>query len=303
MAIGKFLLASFMEFNLKSSALASGWRIRRCLASWWKHGHTDTAAALAFYSLISLVPILITGISVAAWLVDEETAKRSLLEGTSSIAGSSVANYFASLLGQKIRWVGSGFSPFLGALFLVYAATKVIAELRKCLGVIFGREERKGKKKAVETLANRGVAVLLLLFLGVFIASAVVMETVVGVLLSAAGGSVLILWMTQVVAPLLTFVAMVLLAAISMRWLPQRPPRFTEALRGGVVSALLLVILKLGLATVLKHANVGSFYGSALTLVLVLFWIYFAMQAFLFGAEYAAELVRERKLGTALQKK
>jgi uncharacterized BrkB/YihY/UPF0761 family membrane protein len=41
---------------------------------------------------------------------------------------------------------------------------------------------------------------------------------------------------------------------------------------------------------------VGSFYGSALTLVLVLFWIYFAMQAFLFGAEYAAELVRERRL-------
>ncbi len=287
-----------MGLNIRGCALASGWRLRRCLARWWKHEHADTAASLAFYSLISLVPILITGISVAAWLVDEETAKRSLLEGTSSIAGSSVANYFASLLGQNIRWAGSGFSPILGALFLVYAATKVIAELRKCLGKIFGTNERKGKKRAVETLANRGVAVVLLLFLGIFIASAVVVETMVGVLLSAAEGSVLMLWFTQVVAPLLTFVAMTLLAGIAMRWLPQRPPKFTEALRGGVVSAALLVILKLGLALVLKHANVGSFYGSALTLVLVLFWIYFAMQAFLFGAEYAAELARERRLRT-----
>ena len=274
-------------------------RLQRCLARWWRHEHADTAASLAFYSLISLVPILITGISIAAWLVDEETAKRSLLEGTSSIAGSSVANYFSSLLGQNIRWVGSGYSPLLGALFLVYAATKVIAELRKCLGIIFVKNELQKKKRAVDKLVSRGVAVVLLLFLGGFIASAVVVETMLGVLLSAAEGSVLILWLTQVVAPLLTFIAMVLLAAIAMRWLPKNPPKFIEAIRGGVVSALLLVVLKLALALVLQHANVGSFYGSALTLVLVLFWIYFAMQAFLFGAEYAAELVRERRIAQA----
>ena len=273
---------------------ASASRLLRCMARWWRHEHADTAASLAFYSLISLVPILITGVSVAAWLVDEETAKRSLLEGTSSIAGSSVANYFAGLLGQKIRWAGSGFSPILGGLLLLYAATKVIAELRKCLSQIFGRDEDSLKKHAVERLKSRAVAVALLLFLGGFIASAVVVETMLGVLLSATEGSVLILWLTQVVAPLLTFVAMVLLAAIAMRWLPRQAPRFTEALRGGVVSAVLLVILKWVLGMVLKHANVGSFYGSALTLVLVLFWIYFAMQAFLLGAEYSAELVRER---------
>ncbi len=285
-----------MRLWIKSFALASIWRIRRCVANWWRHGHADSAAALAFYSLISLVPILITGVSVAAWLVDEETAKRSLLEGTSSIAGTSVANYFASLLGQNIRWFGSGFSPFLGAVFLVYAATKMIAEVRKRLGVIFGKDEGKAKKRAVESLASRGVSVALLLFLGIFIALAVVMEAMMGALLSAVEGSAFTLWMTKVVAPLLTFLAMVFLAAISMRWLPQRPPRFTEALRGGIVSAFLLVVLKVALAMVLKYANIGSFYGSALTLVLVLFWIYFAMQAFLFGAEYAAELVRERKI-------
>lgn len=284
-----------MVLKIKDFALASLWRMRRCLASWWLNRHADTAAALAFYSLISLVPILITGISVAAWLVDEETAKRSLLEGTSSIAGTSVANYFASLLGQNIRWVGSGFSPLLGALLLVYAATKVISELRKCLGEIFGNIDRVRKTRAVETLVNRGVAVILLLILGIFIASAVVVQAILGILLSAAEGYALLTLMTSVVAPLLTFIAMVFLAAITMRWLPQNPPRFSEALRGGVVSVVLLLVLKLALALILKHANVGSFYGSALALVLVLFWIYFAMQAFLFGAEYAAELVRERR--------
>ena len=278
-------------------------RLLRCWKRWWKHEHADTAAALAFYSLISLVPILITGVSVAAWLVDEETAKRSLLEGTSSIAGSSVADYFALLLGKNINWIGSGFSPVLGALFLVYAATKVITELRKRLGLIFGQNEMKSKKTTVEKLKNRGVAVALLIFLGIFIACAVVVETMLGVLLSAVDRSIVVHSLTQIVAPLLTFLAMIFMSATAMRWLPEKPPTFKVALKGGVVSAILLVLLKIVLALVLKHANVGSFYGSALTLVLVLFWIYFAMQAFLFGAEYAAELVNEERINLDDDKK
>lgn len=282
--------------QLSDYGKASAGRLSRCMARWWRHEHADTAAALAFYSLISLVPILITGISVAAWLVDEETAKRSLLEGTTSIAGSSVANYFADLLGKNIRWFGSGFSPVLGTIFLLYAATKVLTELRKRLGLIFGLNKRGATTRAVETLKNRGAALVLLIFLGIFIASAVVVETMLGVLLSAVDPSIVVYSLTQIVAPLLTFFAMVLISATAMRWLPEKPPRFKIALQGGVVSALLLVFLKICLALVLKHANVGSFYGSALTLVLVLFWIYFAMQAFLFGAEYAAELVQEEDL-------
>ena len=80
-----------------------------------------------------------------------------------------------------------------------------------------------------------------------------------------------------------------------MRWLPVRPPKFKEALIGGSASGILLVGLRIGLAQFLKHTDVGSFYGSALTLVLVLFWIYFAMQAFLYGAELASELARTRR--------
>ena len=80
-----------------------------------------------------------------------------------------------------------------------------------------------------------------------------------------------------------------------MRWLPAKPPNFKEALVGGAVSGLLLIGLKIVLYQVIKHTDVGSFYGSSLTLVLVLFWIYFAMQAFLYGAELAAQLAKTRR--------
>ena len=284
--------------KVKQSIFSVTRRLSKTAVKWWRDEHADTAASLAFYSLISLVPILITGVSIASWIVGEEIAKQSLLDGTNSIAGKNVADYFAQLLSSDINWIGSGVSPIFGAVFLLYAATKVIAELRKSLGKIFGKPRHKGKKAMIAKAMNRGVAIVLLLFLGGFIACAVVVETILVVVVHSLADSRVYLKLTTYSAPIITFAAIVLLASVAMKWLPQRPPLFKHALQGGIVSAVLLLVLKIGLTVFLKYADVGNFYGSALTLVLVLFWIYFAMQAFLFGAEYAAELAREQPLPT-----
>jgi len=275
-------------------------RYKRC----WKRSHSQrhkqTAAALAFYSLISLVPILITGISIAAWLVDEETAKESLLDETSTVAGSNVANYFAELLSKDIESTGSGLSPIIGGIFLLFSATKMLAELRKCLSRIFGpcEVEVKVKAKVIQTIMNRGVSIVLLLFLGIFIASLVVMQALLSFLVNATSVVLPSPWIANMSAPIFSFMAVTIMCSIAIRWLPQSPPTFRIALRGGAVSAILLAILKVGLTLMLQYGDVGSYFGSAVTLVLVLFWIYFAMQAFLFGAEYAAGLMREKKLHT-----
>ncbi len=272
-----------------------GWRLWRAAVKWWRHKHADEAAALAFYSLISLVPILLVGVSVASLFVDEDTARRILLDEADRVAGSTVGGYFAQILQKEIHWVGSGISPIVGGLFLFFSATKVIAELRKSLGKVFGVPRKKGRKAAIAGVMGRLAAMVMLVLLGVFIASAVVFETVMGVMSDSLSESPVLLECVRVLAAVLSFGAMVFLAAIAMRWLPARPPKFKEALVGGVVSAFLLFGLKIGLAQFLEYTDVGDFYGSALTLVLVLFWIYFAMQAFLYGAELAAELAMERR--------
>ncbi len=262
---------------------------------WWKQSHSDEAASLAFYSMISLVPILIVGVSVAAWIVGEETARQGLIDGTRSIAGMRISSYFSEILNSDVKYAGSGVSPIFSGLFLLYSATKVIAKLRKSLGKIFGARKHRGKRAAIATAVNRMIGVMLLLFLGVFIACAVVVETILAVMVHSLEDSPLLLELIRYSAPLLSFAAIVLLSSVAMRWLPQRPPKFKQALSGGVVSAVLLMLLKLGLTTFLNYADIGSFYGSALTLVVVLFYIYFAMQAFLYGAEYAAEVAREQR--------
>lgn len=262
---------------------------------WWSHKHADEAAALAFYSLISLVPILLVGIFIASVFVDKKTATDILLSETDMVAGANVGGYFAQILSSEIKLKSSAVSPLLGMLFLLFSATKVIAELRKSLGKVFGASRAKGRKAAMAGVVGRLAAVLMLCVLGIFIASAVVFETLAGVVIGGLSEISILVQLTTYLSPVISFCAITFLTAVAMRWLPARPPRFKEALIGGGVSALLLVALKLGLAQFLRHSNIGSFYGSAVTLVVVLFWIYFAMQVFLYGAELAAVLAGERR--------
>ena len=262
---------------------------------WWRHKHADEAAALAFYSLISLVPILLVGIFIASIFVDEKTATNILLMETHRVAGSNVGTYFAQILKTGVTSQWSGASPVIGFLFLFYSATKMIAELRKALGKVFGEPRRKGRKAAFAGVIGRLASLAMLLILGVFIASAVIFETMAAVLLKSMDHYSWLTMLATGVAPVLSFCGMVFLSAVAMRWLPVRPPQFKEALIGGGVSALLLFVLKVGLAQFLAHSQFGSIYGSAMTLVLVLFWIYFAMQVFLYGAELAAELAQQRR--------
>jgi len=262
---------------------------------WWRDQHADDAAALAFYSLISLVPILLVGVYVASIFVDEETARQMIVEETHHVAGKSVGQYFGSIMGSEIKWAGSAYSPVLGGLLLLFSATKMIAELRKSLGKVFGVPGKQAKRKPVAGIAGRLMAVVMLLVLGGMIAMVVVLDAMLGVVAKSLPEKSMLLTVVTWSAPLVSFMAVSFLAAVAMRWLPQNPPRFSEAIRGGVVSAVLLVLLKFGLAIALQYSDLGSVYGSAFVLVLVLFWIYFAMQVFLFGAEYASELVSERR--------
>lgn len=276
-------------------------RLKRCWIRAHSQRHKLTAAALAFYSLISLVPILITGITIAAWLVDnEDTAKESLINETSTVAGSKVADYFSELINKDIQTSGSGLSPIIGGIILLFSATKMLSELRQCLSRIFKSNDQpalplKTKTKVLQTVMNRGVSLMILPSIGIFIASLVVMQAVFAFIVNATTFVLPFSWVANLSAPIFSFIMVTLMCSLALRWLPQSPPSFKIALRGGMVSAILLAILKVGLTLMLQYGDVGSSFGSAVTLVFVLFWIYFAMQAFLFGAEYAAGLVAEQK--------
>ena len=262
----------------------------------WKRNHANEAAALAFYSLFSLIPILLIGLFVAAMLVGKDTATTSLLEQTNNVTGFSTSDYLRQSLSRDLQWVSNKYSPIIGALILTFSATKVINELRSALSSIFGNP--KYKKRSHEALSNlfgRLISLIIILSLGVVIASSVIGESILNALREQLTDYTYLLQLINYLSPLATFTAMTFLATIVMRWLPKRPPRLKEAIIGGLVCSLLIVALKYGLMIFLRHANISNMFGGALTLVLLLLWIYFAMQAILYSAEFSAILAKERR--------
>ncbi|MBK1792167.1 YihY/virulence factor BrkB family protein [Persicirhabdus sediminis] len=280
--------------DLRHAVVKCGQVLRNAGVRWWKHKHSDEAAAMAFYSLVSLGPILVAGVLVASLFVDRATAIQQLISETTELAGEGVGQYLAQLLNNQLS-MSAGKLPLIGILVLFYSATKVIAKLRDALGKVFGeRKKKKGKEAAVYGIISRLMSVAMLLSLGAMIALSVILETLLGLLKSHLDSVSMSLNLFVYVSPLISFLSVVMLTAVILRWLPARPPRFKEALIGGAICAGMLTALKFGLAIYFKHAAVGSLYGGAIALVLVLFWIYFSMQVFLFGAECSAELVSNR---------
>ncbi len=263
---------------------------------WWKRNHANEAAALAFYSLFSLIPILLIGLFVAAILVGKDTATSSLLEQTNNVTGFSTSDYLQQALSRDLQWIGSKYSPLIGGLILAFSATKVINELRRALSNIFGNPMyKKRSHEALSNLLGRFISLIIILSLGVVIASSVIGESILNAIREQLTDSTYLLRFINYLSPLATFTAMTFLATIVMRWLPKRPPRLKEAIIGGVVCSLLIVALKYGLMIFLRHANISNMFGGALTLVLLLLWIYFAMQVILYSAEFSAILAKERR--------
>lgn len=260
---------------------------------WWQDKHADDAAALAFYSLISLVPLLLVSVWTAALVVTEETAKNVILEEATRYAGKMVAEYFGTMLYSEIEWAGSKLSPILAGIIIVFSATKMLHELRASLGKVFGRCE-KIKKKFYATVLSRLVSLFIMLSLGLIIISAVAVKTIISIMARTVPEGSFWLPVIEWLSPTTSFFGVAILATFTMRWLPEKRPKFAEAFAGGFISAFLMLLLKYGVVLTIQHTEIGNYYGSAFTLALVLFWVYFTMQVFLYGAEYAAELSRRK---------
>lgn len=232
---------------------------------------------------------------MASWLVGKDTATQSLLEQTNEMTGLSTGDYLHQALTRDMDWMGSKYPPLIGALLLAFSATKVVSELRRALSNIFGNPNYKKKRQAaLAVLAGRAISLLIILSLGLVIASSVVIESILKHISTFFTETEYLHQIYQYLSPLSTLAGTTFLVTVVMRWLPKRPPKLREALIGGIVCSALLVALKYGLMIFLKHANITNLFGGALTLVLLLLWIYFVMQAILYSAEFTLILSRER---------
>jgi len=248
------------------------------------------AAALSFYTLISLAPLLVLLLWLAASLYP--SAQDELMRQVGDLAGSGARDVASTVIANAQRRPDVGSLAGLWSTGLLFVgATAVFARLQTALNLIF-RSDAGQLSGLWAWLRKRVLSFGVVLALGFLLIVSMSLTTALQVIFA---------WLPSILPALgnLSSLALYSLAfAFLYHYLPDRRVRWRQALMGGAITSGLFVLGRWGIGVYLAQAAPGSAYGSMGTLVLLLVWMYYAAAVFFLGALITA-VIDERLLAAA----
>jgi membrane protein len=252
------------------------------------------AAALAYYALLSLAPLLAITIAVVGWFFGPEAARGRVAGELASVVGGQAAEGIQSVVASARSPSAGVLSAIVGVVTLFVGASGVFGELQSSLNTIWEVEPKPGRG-VLGALKDRffsftmvlGVAFLLLISLVLSSILSAMGTTIVGFL---PGGEAV--W--QVVTTVFSFAVVTALFALIFKVVPDAEVRWRDVWLGALVTAALFTLGKFLLGLYLGKAAVGSSYGAAGSIIALTVWVYYAAQIFLLGAEFTQVQARRR---------
>ena len=257
--------------------------LQRAALGWVNDNAASMGAALAFYSAFAMAPVLLILSAVAGLLFGAARARAALLAEVESLIGPIGREAVAHLLDATSR-AGTGIAATVigGALLLIGAST-VMVELQHDLDVIWRARPRQGGFWPF--LRDRVLALVLILAAGALLLISLIAGTGVNALIRASSLARRHALALDGIHMLLTLIVFSLLFAMLFKWLPNVRLGWREVWRGAFVTALLFTVGQLGIGYYLGQSSTTSAYAAVASLLVLLLWLYYGAQIFLFGAE------------------
>jgi membrane protein len=245
-------------------------------------------AALAYYAVFSIAPLLVIVIAICGLVLGgEEAARQRVVAQLQASAGDAAAQAIDSLLVNTSDPKAGRIATIVGAVTLLLGALGVFVQLQDALNTIWKVTPRPGRG-IVGILRDRLLSFLIVLGVGLLLLAALVVSAALAAINRFVTpdwlpGSVQ-LW--EVVNGLVSFGFVTLFFAMLYKVLPDVKIGWADVWVGATVTAGLFTAGKFLLGLYLARAGATSAYGAAGSLVLVLLWVYYSSQIFLFGAEF-----------------
>lgn len=259
---------------------------------WMRYELTDSAAALAFYSLISLVPLLLIGVAVASWVLGEKAAQGELAKQLESVMGTKPAEFIQGIVGtSNILSRGASFTSLVAFVVLLFSGSHVLSKLRSTLNTINGVTRKDLARPVLGRLFARGVSSGLILLFGALLVVGTLVQSFVARFAEQVSGRFLEGWqLLRWYDRLSSYLLLAIAFLVILKLLPRRRPRWRHALPGAVLAAVAVGSLKSGLQLYLGYSMVASAFGAGVTVLVFFLWLLLSIQAFLGGALVAAML-------------
>ncbi len=247
-------------------------------------------ASLAFYTLLSVAPMLLVVVAIAGFVFGREAAEGRLVWQIQGFVGRQGATVIQGLLKGAWGPKSGMIATVTGVVGLFFGATALVTELRDALNTIWHVPPppsasnwesfiRMMKRRAFSFIIVIGVGLLLMLSLLLNTGLAAVGAYLAGMLPMAE-------WVLQTTSALVSFAVVVFLFSLLYRVLPDVDLTWGDVLVGAVGTSILFTLGKTLIAFYLGKAVLSSTYGAAGSLVLLLLWVYYSAQVFFFGAEF-----------------
>lgn len=243
-------------------------------------------AAIAFYLVTSLAPITMIVVALAGLIFGREAAKTYLLAQIDASMGGAAAGIFRSALETAHASGGGWFATATGLIVLLVGSTGAFSEIHASLNAIWRAKPTRSSAWAIARARLLGIALLILL--GVLLCVSVAATAAVTVLQRyVAGAYAPSLHILPLLNGGLSLTLLTLLFAALFKILPDRPLHWGDVFLGAFFTACLFTAGKSLIGWYLAVAAIGSAYGAAGALIVILLWVYYSAQIFLFGAEGA----------------
>jgi membrane protein len=260
--------------------------VKETFQDWAQDKASRLGAALAYYAIFSIGPMLVVVIAIAGKVFGESAAKGQISGTLSKVLGPTNAEFVEALVKSASQPTVGTLATVIGTATLLLGAMGIFNQLKDALNTIWEVEPIPGGG-IMTALSKNFLSFGMLLTVGFLLLISLVVNALLatlGPVLSDALPGGALLW--NVVNYVVTLAIISVMFALIFKFVPDIRVGWKEVLIGGAVTALLFLLGQVALGIYLSLGKVGSAFGAAASLVVVLVWIYYSAQILFLGAEF-----------------
>lgn len=259
--------------------------LKKAFARWNDHDAARLGAALAFYSLLSLAPLLLFVVSVIAIVYGQKHAQNWILAQVSSMVGAQGASMIQNILQHTRQSLSISLAGIFGIITLLFGASGVTNELHNGLNIVW--DVHVSSSSVWKDLAkSRLFAFGMVIAIGFVMLISLILSTVVATAITYFSELIPVpAVLLEIFNFVLSIYVIATLFALIFKYVPNASVSWREVWSGAVLTAILFTFGKMAVGFYLGRAGVGSAYGAAGSLVAVVVWVYYSAQIFYYGAE------------------
>jgi len=264
--------------------------LRNTFSSFFEDNVIKLSAALSYYTIFSLPPLLIMVISLSGFFFGEDAVRGQLFSQINDVVGNAAALQIQEAI-KNVKLSGSGyFATVMSIIFLFIGASGVFAEIQDSINYIWGIKA-KPKKGILKFVVNRMMSFSMIGVVGFLLMVSLMVNTLMDILSSRLTAYFYdeIFYFAYVLNYLFVFLIIVILFLIIFRTLPDGKVAIKDCFVGASFTAVLFILGKFGIGFYLGNSAVASVYGAAGSIILILVWVYYSAIILYFGAEFTKE--------------